>query len=141
LDLAFSGLFPLEAPPLTPSWALKLMSFKKRFLMSKFGEDALHAVGISADFVPLPVADIWAPPVNGQREKVRGEVGIKDFTLLTVAENQERKNLSAAAEIVSKLPHAKWILVTRAKATYGWNISDLLNTYGINDRTLVVEKG
>ena len=142
LNVSFSGLFPLEAPPLTPAWATRLMSLKECFLMTKFGAEALEQFHVHSTFIPIPVnTDIWAPIGETEREEIRNSVGLNGFTLLTVAENQERKNISCAAEIVSKLPNAKWVLVTRTSAQWGWNIPDLLRFYNIEERTLVIEKG
>ena len=142
LNEKFSGLFPLEAPPLIPSIAVKMMSLSGRFLMTKFGQEEFAKRHVSSDFVPIPVdSHVWYPVESERKETIRKALGIKGFTFLTVAENQERKNLSATAEIISHVPEARWILVTRTQTPVGWNIPDLLNLFGIVDRTLVVEKG
>lgn len=141
IQVPFSGLFPLEAPPLTQSYAIKLMTLKRRFLLSRFGQEALAKQHVSSDFVGIPADPFWCIPTEEQRNEARESLGLERFTFLTVAENQERKNLSATAEIISKTPDAYWALVTRTRTNMGWNITDLLEYYGITERTLVVEKG
>lgn len=142
LDTSFSGLFPLESTPLSPSWALRLMSLKHAFLMSQFGYMELERCNVPSTFIPVPISSrMWYPASDSEKRDLRGSTGIDKFTFLTVAENQERKNLSCAADIISKLEGVQWILVTRTKAQWGWNINDLLRYYNISDRTLVIEKG
>jgi glycosyltransferase involved in cell wall biosynthesis len=138
----FSGLFPLEAPPLSTSWAIRLMSLKSRFIMSKFGQEALAAKKVPSDFVPIPVNyNDWFPVTPEEKKVIRESLGLSGPVFITVAENQERKNLAATAEIIGKVKDATWVLVTRTKAERGWDIRGLLESNDIVTRTLAVEKG
>jgi glycosyltransferase involved in cell wall biosynthesis len=62
-----------------------------------------------------------------------------------VADNQERKNLSKAMEIVSKVKDegikVKYILVTREHSEVGWKLRDLAMDYNIASELMIFERG
>lgn len=160
--IPYVGLFPLEAPPLCQPWAIELLKMDVRLIMSKFGQAEFVKAGIPADFIPLGVDNIWRPPASDERKLIRQGLGIDDdtFVVLTVADNQERKNLSKAAEIIShmtvdihsyslngfaneKTPkrNVSWYVVTRLDSPVGWELQDLCMRHGIMDRTSLFNRG
>ena len=62
-----------------------------------------------------------------------------------MADNQERKNLSKAMEIVSKVKgegiKVKYILVTREHSEVGWKLRDLAMDYDIASELMIFERG
>lgn len=146
-DLPYIGLFPLEAPPLTQSWALSLLRMDAQLVMSHFGVEACQAGGVNATFIPIGVdTESWRPPTVTEREQLRKGLGIEPdtFVVLTVADNQERKNLSRSMEIFAdafKGKDAKYLMVTRTDSPVGWKISDYALDLGIYSQLFVWSRG
>lgn len=160
--IPYIGLFPLEAPPLCQPWAIELLKMDARLVMSEFGRDEFMRAGCQADFIPIGVDPIWRPPGQDERKLIREGLGIDDdtFMVLTVADNQERKNLSAAAEIISRLSiniidympngfvgrkeekrKTAWYVVSRLQSPVGWELQDLAMRWGIMDRVSFFNRG
>jgi glycosyltransferase involved in cell wall biosynthesis len=160
--IPYIGLFPLEAPPLCQPWAIELLRMDARLVMSQFGQTEFERAGCNAEFIPLGVDDVWRPPHPDERTMIRQGLGIDDdtFVVLTVADNQERKNLSKAAEIISKLSidietimpqgfvgkktekrKVAWYLVSRLDSPVGWELQDLAMRHGIMDRVSLFNRG
>ena len=146
-DPPFMGLFPLEAPPLCMDWAMQLLKMEQRFVMSQFGRKALMAAGVESIFMPVSVDPIFkAAPSPDLRAKTRAALDIPSDAkvIITVAENQERKNLGAALEItslVAKDANVRHIMMTSLEGRSGWNLKDLAVEYGIFDNMVFFEKG
>lgn len=145
LGVPYSGVFPLEAPPLTQGWAMGLMQMTNRFTISQFATDELIRCGVSAQHIPIPVnVESWKPPSFDERTMVRKAMGITSDQkiVLTVAENQERKNLGACYEIIRKMPkNVIYALVTRIHVPFGWDLTDLEAEYGLTGRVMKFERG
>lgn len=160
--IPYIGLFPLEAPPLCQPWAIDLLGMDARLIMSQFGQAEFERAGCEAQFIPIGVDDIWRPPGDEERRLLREGLGIDDdtFVVLTVADNQERKNLSKAAEIISRLSidikdylpngfagqktvkrNVAWYVVTRLSSPVGWELQDLAMRLGIMDRVSFFNRG
>lgn len=162
--LRYIGLFPLEAPPLSLSWAATLRAMDERLVMSLFAQSALAEHGIESTFVPISIHDParWTPPDENERAAARRMIGVDEdeFAILTVADNQERKNLSAAMKIIAdlsvrvdgrdrtgyatditSLAKVKWYLVTRTESPVGYDLVDLAMRYGVLDRVEFIERG
>jgi glycosyltransferase involved in cell wall biosynthesis len=160
--IPYIGLFPLEAPPLCQPWAIQMLKMDARLIMSQFGADEFQQAGIEATFLPLGVDDIWRPPGDEERALIREGLGIDEdtFMVLTVADNQERKNLSKAVEIISRLSidieermlngfvskktekrKVAWYLVSRLDSPVGWELQDLAMRWGIMDRVSLFNRG
>jgi glycosyltransferase involved in cell wall biosynthesis len=160
--IPYIGLFPLEAPPLCQPWAIEMLKMDARLIMSQFGVTEFERAGVPAEFVPIGADDIWRPPGPEERAMIRQGLGIDDdtFMVLTVADNQERKNLSKAAEIISKLSidieghlpngfvskktekrKVAWYLVSRLQSPVGWELQDLAMRLGIMDRVSMFNRG
>lgn len=161
-DIPYIGIFPLEAEPLCMPWAMHLLQMDARLIMSRFGQAALERAGVDSQFIPLGVEDHWRPPTPEERAQIRQGLGIDDdtFVILTVADNQERKNLARAMEIfadfsVEVLEHGRagfatkveskrktlWQLVTRTDSPVGWKLDDLAMRLGVMDRCTFYNRG
>lgn len=160
--IPYIGLFPLEAAPLCQPWAIQMLRMDARLIMSKFGAAEFKTAGVDAEFLPIGVDAIWRPPKADEKSMIRQGLGIDDdtFMILTVADNQERKNLSRAVEIISQLsisidataPNGfvtkktekrkiAWYLVSRLESPVGWEIQDLCMRAGIMDRVSLFNRG
>lgn len=160
--IPYVGLFPLEAPPLCQPWAIHLLRMDARLVMSQFAKGELKKAGVESEFLPLGVDDIWRPPHPDEKAMIRQGLGIDDdtFVILTVADNQERKNLSKAVEMISRLSidiegympngfvskkiekrKVAWYLVSRLNSPVGWELQDLAMRWGIMDRVSMFNRG
>ena len=144
----YVGIMPIEADPLCMSWAGALLEMDKRLIISEFGVEEAKKVGISATYLPVGIdTDLWRMPSKEERTALRNSLGFnKDtFAILTVADNQERKNLSKAFEIMSEFvkgkPNVKYMLVTREHCPVGWKLRDMALMYGINNNLMIFERG
>ena len=145
--LPYIGLFPLEAGPLCGPWAVDLLRMDVRLVMSRFGQGELAQAGVESTFIPIGVDTAsWRPPAPDERAAVRQGLGIEDgtFAVLTVADNQERKNLSRALEIFAGFAaehKAQYMLVTRPRSSVGWELEDYAVELGVFDRYMQWERG
>lgn len=147
-DIPYVGIFPVESGPLCMSWANIISTFDERLVISKFGLRQMEKVGVPGIHFPVGLdTESWRPPTEGEREKFRESMSYTDdeFVILTVADNQERKNLSIGAEIIRDLINdgcnVKWNLVTRKGSPVGWKLDDLFLEYGIMDHVAIYERG
>lgn len=150
LNVKVISITPLENPPLTMSWALILQKADKVFFISQLGTDEAIKAGVeTAEHLMVGMdTESWRLRTKEEYEKGRKLFNISDDTLvvLTVADNQERKNLSKAMEIVSKVKKehrvkVKYILVTREHSEVGWKLRDLALDYGIASELMIFERG
>lgn len=146
-DIPYIGIFPLEAGPLCQSWAMSLLQMDRRLVMSEFGTAECEAVGVDATHIPIGVdCDAWKPPTIEERLQLRKGLGIAPdaFVVLTVADNQERKNLSRAMEIYAgacKDTKSQYLMVTRPNSPVGWKLSDYAVSLGIFGQMSVWDRG
>lgn len=149
LGLKMIAITPLENPPLTFSWAYILQQIDKVFFISQLGADEAKKVGIEAEHLVVGMdTKSWRMRTTEEYTKGREMLNISPDTLvvLTVADNQERKNLSKAYEIMSKVKHEKgikikYLLVTRENSDVGWKLRDLGMTYKIASEVMIFERG
>jgi len=140
---------PIESGPLCLTWALILQQTTKVFTISQLGADECAKRGVDAEHLYVGIdTEIWRKAVKDEKEKIRESLGIgkDEFVLLTVADNQERKNLSKALEIVSKFKKVtksqiRYVLVTREHGKSGWKLRDLAVDFGINTNLMILERG
>lgn len=145
----YIAITPLENPPLTMTWAARLMEMDYVFFISELGKEAGQKAGLSSvGHIEIGIdTNKWRLRTEEERLSFRKGMGIEDdeFIILTVAENQERKNLSAAMSIVCELKRKdhkiRYILVTRVESQFGWNLRDLALVLGVNRETMLVNKG
>jgi glycosyltransferase involved in cell wall biosynthesis len=145
--IPYLGIFPIESGPLCQSWANVLASMDKSCVISKFGLDQMDDAGIPGTYLPIGLdTESWRRPLPNERKKLREAMGYADdqLVVLTVADNQERKNLSAGMDIIkeaSKTIDVQWMLVTRIHSQVGWKLDDMATEKGIMDRFAKFERG
>ena len=146
--LKYVCITPLENPPLTMSWAAPLLSADAVYFISEMGTEAAREAGVlDAEHIQVGIDPMWIAPEKEDRERMRKNMGVEDkFVVLTVADNQERKNLWAAMEMIAKaknegVDNLKYILITREHLTFGYRLRDLATELGINDELMIVERG
>jgi glycosyltransferase involved in cell wall biosynthesis len=134
-------------------WAMSLLRASKVFFISQYAADAAQEAGVlSAEHIQIGVdTDSWRHRTKEDYKMARKSIfGVEDdtFIILTVADNQERKNLSGAMESISKMKEQmpedfkfRWALVTRAGMGIGWNLLDLSITLNIVDNYVELERG
>ena len=144
----YIGIFPVEGDPLCMDWALVLSQMQGKFCISEFGTNECKKAGIEAEYIQIGIdTESWRPPILGEREALRKAMGFEedDLIILTVADNQERKNLSSAIHTVSELEKrlgrpVKYVMVTREFQPTGWKLRSLAQEY--NYQNLVIyERG
>lgn len=150
IAIPYVGIFAVESPPLALSWSMGLMKMKERLAISKFAAEECNKMNVPTGHLPIGVnTDLWAKPSKDLKNKLRKSMGISEdtFLVLTVADNQERKNLPGAFSMVSKFKERnpdksiKYWLVTREHLPVGWLIRDLARMYNINNELAVFERG
>ncbi len=150
--LPYIGIFPIESGPLCNSWALSVSMMTEKLVISQFGEKMIEDAGVDSTYLPVGIdSESWRPPAiidgKSERETIRESLGIKEgeFIVLTVADNQERKNLAVAAESIARLRSkgvdAKWILVTRVLSPVGWKLDDLAAQFDITEAVTKYDRG
>lgn len=143
------GITALENGPLVDEWALSLMLLDYTFFISELGKLEAQKIGMSrVDHIVIGIdTNIWKPLSKEEKSVVRKNLGYSDddFIVLTVADNQERKNLLAsfkAVAIASKtVKNLKHVLVTREHNPYGWKLRSLASSLGISDKVFIYERG
>lgn len=144
VELPHYGVFPVEAPPLTQNWAAALYQLKGCFVISEFGTQECLKTGLDAEHIAIPVDTAsWRPPTPEEHMSIRQAMGVAEGqkVVLTVAENQERKFLSASLEIIAGTSNVAYYMVTRRDSGVGWYLDDLIAEYKLSDRVTIVEKG
>ena len=119
------------------------------FFISELGKQEALKVGVKADHLVVGVDPVsFRPPLPDEKIQLRRGLGISDdtFVVLTVADNQERKNLWAGMDAISRLKSLidrpiKYILVTRENNAFGWNLRDLSTILQINNELSIYERG
>jgi glycosyltransferase involved in cell wall biosynthesis len=147
--IPYVGIFPVESGPLSNSWASIIQPMDSALVISKYGLKMMQDAKLTnGTYLPVGMdAEAWRSVTVDERKELRRSLGLTDddFVVLTVADNQERKNLSAAARGISiaksKGVPVKWLLVTRVNSQVGWNIPDLANKYGLADSIQPFERG
>lgn len=139
LDIPYICITPLESDPLCLTWANLLNQMDKVFFISQFGKDEAEKAGVEAEHIEIGIdTDAWRLRTEEEYQKVRKTMGFEkdDFVVLTVADNQERKNISGGFQAIAKLKGAgvsvKHILVTRENSMVGWKLYDLAYEDDIN---------
>lgn len=150
LGKKFIAITPLENPPLTMSWTAILQQCDRVFFISELGkQEAIKSGLFNAEHLLVGMDTVsWRMRTTEEYTNGRKMFNITDDTLviLTVADNQERKNLSKAMEIVSKVKNehnvkVKYILVTRENSDVGWKLRDLALDLGIANDIMIFERG
>lgn len=146
------GILPIESDPLSVEDAMYLSSLDGVFIISEFGTKLVKDVGIDATHLRVGVdTQSYRHPTKDERNMFRGAFGYSedDFIVLTIADNQERKNLSSLMESfamfigefsnVDKKPHL--CMVTREFNSVGWNLRGLASELGFIRNFQIIERG
>lgn len=146
--MPYIGIMPIESDPLCVSWAMVLMQMDRSLIISEFGTELAKEMGVNAVYIPIGIdTESWRLPEKEERKNIRDVLGFdeKDFVVLTVADNQERKNLSRSMEVFAEFaknkPEAKYVLVTRKEFKFGWKIDDYAVELGILPKMTIFERG
>jgi glycosyltransferase involved in cell wall biosynthesis len=161
----YTGIFPIESDPLIDTWALLLQQMDRQFIISRFGTEEAHKAGVeSVEYIEIGVdTESWRPPTDEEREQIRTSFGLSSntFSVLTVADNQERKHLSRSMEIFADFLYnhsnvnrkiieeknlvpkvdARYSLVTREHNPVGWQLRDYARYLGISAQFMLFERG
>lgn len=145
----YIAITPLENGPLCMSWAAPLYNMQGVFFISELGKQEALKVGVEAEHLQIGVDTVsWRPAFPEEKKKLREGLGIPQdaFVVLTVADNQERKNLWAGMSAISLLKKEterpiRYVLVTREQSPFGWRLRDLAIQLGINKEYLPFERG
>lgn len=145
----YIAITPLENGPLTMSWTAPMFNFSWTFFISELGkQEALKAGLKKVDHLLVGIdSNFWHVPTPEEKAGLRKGMGIEDdeFVILTVADNQERKNLWAALSVTSEMKKrgrkVRHILVTRVDSPFGWKIRDLALKLGINQEVMTMNRG
>jgi glycosyltransferase involved in cell wall biosynthesis len=145
----YIAITPLENPPLTMSWTAQMFNFSWTFFISELGKQAGLEAGLKkVDHLQVGIdSEFWHVPTAEEKVGLRKGMGIEEdeFVILTVADNQERKNLWAALSVTSELKKrgrkVRHILVTRKDSPFGWKFPDLPLSLGINQETMLMNRG
>jgi glycosyltransferase involved in cell wall biosynthesis len=142
----------------------------KAFIISEFGAVEARRAGVmEAEHLQIGVdTETWQPATPEEKKAFRSAMlGIDDdtFIVLTIADNQERKNLAAAMEIFAcfiyeisieelqerqangtinrliKKKNALYVLVTRENSPVGWRLRDYAQELGILNKFMLFERG
>lgn len=148
--LPYFGIFPVEGDPLCMDWAMILMQMTKQYVISQFGTDECQKVGVPAEHFQVGIDTVsWRPPTPEERKSLRDAAGFEeeDKIVLTIADNQERKNLGTAfqaiAEARKSIPNLKYALVTREHNQSGFRLRSLASRedIAIHDILYIFERG
>ena len=146
----YIAITPLENGPLTMSWAIPLFNMDKVFFISELGKQEALKVGMkNVEHLQIGIDTVlWHPATQEEKEKLREGLGIPQdaFVVLTVADNQERKNLWAGLEAISRLKKEidkplRYIVVTREQNPYGYKLRDLVKDLDIKNEYICFERG
>jgi glycosyltransferase involved in cell wall biosynthesis len=149
-DRKYIAITPLENGPLTMSWAAILLNMDAVFFISELGkQEALKAGLRNVEHLIVGVDTVfWHPATPDEKSKLRKGLGIgeDEFVVLTVADNQERKNLSAGIESIALLKKqtdkkVRYVLVTRPDSPVGWRINDYSIELGLTKEMMVFNRG
>lgn len=148
MNLKYICITPLENPPLTMSWAAPLLNCDAVFFISEMGAQAARDAGVyNAQHIQIGIDENWKVPTEEDRKRIRETMDLDSkFVVLVVADNQERKNLWAALEIISRVKQSgvdnlQLIMITREHLQFGWKLRDLTTELGINSEVMILERG
>lgn len=151
----YNAIFPIESWPLLPSWAEDAQEIDRKFVISKFGKEVCDKAGLETTYLPLGLdIDFWQP---GDKDIARGQccelwisatcIRPPDFieslsrvvhskVIFTIADNQERKNLSACFQIFSQLKDNSNVLlvICAPPKDQGWDLFELAKDYQCENR-------
>lgn len=151
VPIPYVGIFPLEGDPLCFEWASVLLRMQGQLCISQFGTDECKKKGIPVEHLVVGIdKESWRLPSSEEQVKIREAFGFDEdaFVVLTVADNQERKNLSRAFEVMAEFrkQYGKkviYALVTREHLEVGYKLRSLAiePEIAIGDILRIFERG
>ena len=150
LKCRYMAITPLENSPLTLSWAAVILNMDAVFFISELGKQEAIKAGITkAEHLIVGVDTVsWHPATPQEKTQLRKGLGIgeDEFVVLTVADNQERKNLWAGMEAVQLLKKQtdkkiRYIMVTRVDSPVGYKLNDLSIEMGLTKEMMFFNRG
>jgi glycosyltransferase involved in cell wall biosynthesis len=152
-DIPFVGIFPVEDKPMQKSWALALNQNDENLVISYHGLEAVEESAMAAGYLPIGLdTESWVVAEPDVRTQFRKNMGFDqdpdnpDFVIITVADNQIRKNLATTMEIFARAHkqaprRMRLILVTRLNMTVGWDIPALAEEFDVTGDFIPMERG
>lgn len=167
----YIAITPLENPPLVASWTAQMFSMDYVFFISELGKQAGLKAGLSkVGHLEIGIdTNFWRTSTPEEKQGLRRGMGIEEdeMVILTVADNQERKNLWAALATSCMLKYQitrqeltdvcngtrkisefettgrkiRHIVVTRVETDFGFKLRDLAVVLGINKELMTMNKG
>jgi glycosyltransferase involved in cell wall biosynthesis len=147
----YVALTPMENGPLCMTWAADLMRMQGLLFISELGKFEAQKAGVwKADHIRIGIdTEEWKLPTSQERSNIRRGLGFDDdtFIILTVADNQERKNLWAALSATAELKRTslkgkiRHIIVTRDNPSTGYNLQDMAVSLGIAQEYVEYRRG
>ncbi len=147
----YRGITPMENGPLVQTWAMGLSNLTFLWLISEMAKQEAQKAGLTnVDHLNVGVdTTLWHPASHDERQQLRQGMGLEpdEFVIMTVADNQERKNLWGGMEAVRKLKERhpdrkfRYIMVTKPDSIVGWKLRDLAQTEGLLKEYLPFERG
>lgn len=150
------SIFPVEDAPVMNTWAHNLGYSDSNLVISQYGQNALEEAGVESKHIRIGLdTEAWRLPIiadatmGSEEEKasIRRAMGYtdEDYLIVTVADNQERKNLSAAMDMIAEArkKHRRifWHLVTRKDSLAGWNLEDYALEKGMTGNLVLWDRG
>lgn len=150
----YTAIFPIESWPLLPEWVEYAKNIEKRFVISHFGVGICREVGLEVSYLPLGInKEYWTPGDKLEARKKCKDLWVEvlaikhddpiemlshitnDKIILTVADNQERKNLPACFEILTQIKDENVMLVIVSPVkSQGWDLHELAKDFGVTER-------
>lgn len=150
LKRKYMGITPMENGPLRTSWAMGLANADWMWFISEMAKQEALKKGLTkVDHLNVGVdTELWHPATSEERKQLRQGMGLEDeFVIMTVADNQERKNLWAGMRIVAELKKLhperklKYVMVTKEESPVGWDLRDLAVDENIVAEYLPFQRG
>lgn len=129
------AIFPVESDPFPSKWADEI---KKYYCLvatfTTFGVTVLNKANVTSIKLPVGLPSFWyedtkEPPI------------INEPYVLSVADNQERKNIPLALDIFSDFlkikPNYKFILCTDKEKRSGWDLQELLVRKNLQNSVII----
>jgi len=146
--IKYIAITPLENPPLRMSWSAGLLPANAVFFISEIASNSAKKAGlVNSDYLQIGLDFTeWKFASDKDKINLKSSLGFSDkFVVLSVSENQERKNPWALLDIIAKakeqIPNIQFVWVTTEYTQFGINVRDLTTELGINDNVLIIEKG
>lgn len=165
LGIPMAGVLPLESDPLIhPSeWTRALDMMSAVFTETEWATKLCREVGIEAVHVPIAIdCKFWRPPTAEERQAARQRLGVAEkWTVLSVSDNHERKNLPALfatvalvtgkdfvwppanplrkGEIAARWDDVHLILNTKRRGMLGFELWNLADYFGLQAETTLLQ--